>query len=106
MTVKDAKKKALKELEGLKKELDGRKMQLSELESHLHSLPLFNRVIYKSQENGILEVLYSNMTLKIYVKSGIISLDEKVDLWNEEGGGFLGTFTLKTLGLECEDDLD
>lgn len=106
MTSKDLKKKAIKEIEGVKKELDGRKMSLAELESRVSHLPLFNRVIYKSVKDGILEVIYSNMTLKFYVKSGIISLDEKVDLWNEDGVGYIGTFTSKTLQMECNSGLD
>lgn len=106
MTSKDLKKKAIKEIEGVKKELDGRKMSLAELESHLSHLPLFHRVIYKSVKDGVLEVIYSNMTLKFLVKSGIIQLDEKVDLWNDDLIGYIGRYTISTLKMECSDGLD
>jgi hypothetical protein len=103
---KIAKKTAIKELEELKKELDGRKMSLNQLESHLKHLTPYNRTLYKSVERGILEVYYGSMTLRFYVKSGIISLDEKIGLWNENGIGYVGQFTLKTLQLESGDGLD
>ena len=106
MTSKDLKKKAIKEIEGVKKELDGRKMSLAELESRVSHLPLFNRVIYNSVKDGILEVIYSNMTLKFLVKSGIIQLDEKVDLWNDDLIGYIGRYTISTLRMECSDGLD
>ena len=103
MMTKDAKKKAIKELELVRKELDGAKMQLDQLESHLHSLPLFHRVIYKSKKDGILEAVYSNMTLKFYVKSGIIQLDSQFMLWNENLTGYVGRYSLRTLKMECSD---
>lgn len=104
LTTKDAKKKALKELEGLKKELlkaGPRSVSVDALATYLNSLPLFKRIIYISREKGILQIYYSNMTLTIYIKSGIIQLDDKFDLWNEEETGFIGTFTSKTLQMEC-----
>lgn len=105
MNLKETKKLALTELERLKKELKGID-SLPDLESHLSHLPLFHRIIYKSVEKGVLEAYYGSMTLKFYVKSGIISLDEKVDLWNEDGVGYIGTFTSKTLQMECDSGLD
>ena len=99
--IKDAKKKALTELEKLKKELQGRRMGLQDLEDHLLQLPLTHRIIYKSLENGVLQVYYGSMTLTFRAKSGIIEIDEKFDLWNEDGVGFIGTFTSKTLKMEC-----
>lgn len=105
MIVKEAKNLALTELEGLKKEIEGKKMNLDQLESHLNSLPNFHRILYKSQEKALLEVYYGHITLKIYVKCGIISLDNQVSVW-EEDCGFIGTFTPKTLKMECEDGLD
>ena len=98
-----AKKKAAKEFDGVRKELDGAKMDLDQLESHLNSLPLFHRVIYKSVEKGILEVVYSNMTLKFYVKNGIIQLDSQFMLWNENLTGYVGRYSLRTLKMECSD---
>lgn len=98
-----AKKKAAKEFDGVRKELDGAKMDLDQLESHLTHLPLFHRVIYKSVEKGILEAVYSNMTLKFYVKSGIIQLDSQFMLWNENLTGYVGRYSLRTLKMECSD---
>lgn len=106
MIAKEAKNLALTELEGLKKDIEGRKMQLDQLESHLNSLPNFHRILYKSQEKALLEVYYGHITLKIYVKCGIISLDNQVSVWEEDGNGFIGTFTPKTLQMECDLGLD
>ena len=104
--MKEAKKAALKELEGLRKELKGLPPDLDALEQHLSHLPLFHRIIYKSRESGILEAYYGHMTLKFLLKCGIIELSEKVELWNEDGIGYIGAFTPKTLQLECENGLD
>lgn len=104
--MKEAKKAALTELEGLKKELKGVKPDLDALEQHLTHLPLFHRIIYKSQEKALLQVYYASMTLTFSIKSGIITIENKIDLWNKDGVGFIGTFTPKTLRLECESGLD
>ena len=104
--MKEAKKAALTELEGLKKELKGVNPDLDALEQHLTHLPLFHRIIYKSQEKALLQVYYGSMTLTFSIKSGIISLDENVEVWNKDGIGYIGNFTPKTLKLECDSDLD
>lgn len=106
MAAKDAKKTALTELEQLKKGLKGLDPDLDKLESHLSHLPLFHRTIYKSQEKAILQVYYGTMTLTFCLKNGIIELTEKVELWNEDGVGYIGTFTPKTLKMECDVGLD
>ncbi len=103
---KEAKKKALTELAALKKSLKGVNPDLDAVRTHLNSLPLFNRVTYSSREKGELRISYSNMTLTIYVKSGNIILDNRFDLWNESGVGYVGSFTDKTLQMECSDGLD
>lgn len=100
------KKAALTQLELLKKEVKGIDADLDKLESHLTHLPLFHRTIYKSQEKALLQVYYGSMTLTFCLKNGNIELLEKVDLWNEDGVGYIGTFTPKTLKLECESGLD
>ena len=105
MNPKDAKKRALTELERLKKEVKGID-DLDKLESHLSHLPLFHRILYKSTANGALYAYYDCMTLKFFLKNDIIVIDEKVDLWNEDGTGYIGQFTPKTLQLECSDGLD
>lgn len=106
MTTKDIKKTALKELEGLKKALKGVDPDLDAVELTLSQLPLFHRILYRSDKKGILEIYYGHMTLKIIIKCDIIDINEKVELWNGEEPGFLGTFTPKTLKMECTDDLD
>lgn len=106
MTAKDVKKKALKELEGLKKSLKGVNPDLDAVELTLSQLPLFKRILYRSDSRGILEIYYGDMTLKILVKDGIISINECVEVWNSDGVGFIGTFTAKTLKMECSDGLD
>lgn len=104
--MKEAKKLALKELEGLKKSLKGVNPDLDAIETHLNSLPLFHRVIYRSDKKGELEIYYGSMTLKIFINCGIININEHLELWNGDGQGFLGTFTPKTLGMECSGELD
>ena len=103
---KEAKKKALTELAALKKSLKGVNPDLDAVRTHLNSLPLFNRFTYESREKGELRLSYSNMTLTIYIKNGNIILDNHFDLWNESGVGYVGSFTDKTLQMECSDGLD
>ena len=100
------KNEAKKELEEVRKDVEGRKMNLDQLESHLTSLPNFHRIIYKSQEKACLEAYIGHITLKFYVKCGIISIDNQVSVWGEDGIGFIGTFTPKTLQMECDSGLD
>lgn len=106
MNPKEAKKLALKELERLKKTLKGVHPDLASLHNHLSQLPQLDRFTYESKENGVLKAHYAHMTLTFYIKSGNIILDKSFDLWNDSGIGFIGTFTDKTLKLECEDGLD
>ena len=103
---KDIKKKALKELEGLKKALKEADPDLDAVEVILSQLPLFHRILYRSNKKGVLEIYYGHMTLKIIIKCGIIEINERIELWNSEESGYLGIFTPKTLKLECSEELD
>lgn len=104
MITKDAKKLALTELEKLKKSLKDVDANIPSIRAFLQSSPLFKRVLFSSSDT--LTIFYSNMTLTIYIKDGNILVNDKIDLWDSSGVGFIGSFTNKTLKLESSHDLD
>ena len=101
---KDAKKLALTELKKLQKDLAGIQPDIPAIKTYLSSSPLFKRFLYTGCNE--LQVYYSNMTLTIYIKDGNILVNDKIDLWDSSGVGFIGSFTNKTLKLESSHDLD
>lgn len=106
MTITETKKKALKDYKELKKLLKQEKPDILSIHENLLSYPNFSHHTYFSQNRGILEFHYGDMTLKISVNCGIIELDKEIKLWNHDGDGFIGDFTEKTLNLDASGDLD
>lgn len=104
MITKDVKKLALTELEKLKKSLKDVDANIPSIRAFLQSTPLFKRVLFSSSDT--LTIFYSNMTLTIYIEDGNILVNDRFGLWSESGVGFVGSFTTKTLKLECSDGLD
>lgn len=100
------KKRAVKELAGLKKLIQSCPASFDALEQLLSQQPLYKRTILRYDSRGEMSAYYSNMILTFHIKSGNIIIGDIVSIWDDSGTGFIGSFTAKTLQMEGSGELD
>lgn len=100
------KKEVLKELEVLKKKLKGLDPDLDALQLMLSQDKLYHRTLTRYDSKGEMTIYYGNMTLTFYLKSGNIIIGDIVNIWDNSGTGFVGSFTERTLQMESSGELD
>ena len=104
--MKENYKQAIKKYNELKKLLKKEPADFHILYENLRNYEHFKNYVESRESRGSLVFNYANMTLTILVKNGIINLQNTIQLWNENGVGWVGEFTYKTLSMEISNELD
>ena len=100
------KKEILDELETLKKLADRAGGSFDALQLALTHDKSFRRILFRSDTAGQLMVYYDNFTLTFYLKCDNIIIGDIVNIWDNSGTGFVGSFTERTLQMEGSGELD
>ena len=100
------KKEILKELKRVKSDLSSLDGDFDALQLYLSRQPLYKRTMTRYDSRGEMTVLYGDLTLTFYIKSGNIIIGDVFELWNCSGTGYIGSFTSRTLQMESSGELD
>ena len=103
---KNYKKELLREIKRVKTGVSSLHRDFDALQLYLSQQPLYKRILTRYDSKGEMTVLYGDMTLTFYLKSGNIIVGDIFQLWDVSGTGFVGSFTAKTLQMEGSGELD